>query len=269
MLKDWEHDSHTIIDEIKAAYARLAVISLPHDDLSVAVFSEIHSPECHHEDHEDHGDHHHPLFEMGNALDFGDVAGTLFGIIFFSIVLEKGLHALHHWIDFFNPLLKPCIEKVTNELMILGAISFTLTISEEIYSFKEQPWAHTLHLIDVIVFLFAFFYVLMAFYILWLVDVTCAWVGVMDAGHIGDILDDIRKADPHMHSNYFKLVGKKKERCDPVLKAEVAILLREHTQQQEEDLASAERNEFEISLKAITKTFDFGEKYADDQYQVR
>jgi hypothetical protein len=29
-------------------------------------------------------------------------------------------------------MIKPCIDKVTNELMILGAISFTLTIIDEV-----------------------------------------------------------------------------------------------------------------------------------------
>ena len=40
-----------------------------------------------------------------------------------------------HWedsIDYFNPLLQPCVDKVTAELMILGATAFLILLVNEI-----------------------------------------------------------------------------------------------------------------------------------------
>ena len=85
---------------------------------------------------------------MGNSLDFWYVLFSMLAIVVFSIILEFGLERLHHRIEHFNPLFKPCVEKVTNELMILGAISFVLVVANDVTNLKKYPWEHTLHWVD-------------------------------------------------------------------------------------------------------------------------
>ena len=93
---------------------------------------------------------------------------------------------------FFNPLVKPCVDKVTQELMILGAIAFTVTIFDELLDFKTFPWAHTLHFVDVLIFLFALIYVGFSIYVLNLIGAGTDWLAIIDSKSMRQILDEFR-----------------------------------------------------------------------------
>ena len=63
------------------------------------------------------------------------------------------------WVDYFNPLLAPCIDKVISELMILGATAFSIILINELTGYSlangtvmPEAYYHTLHWIDTTIF---------------------------------------------------------------------------------------------------------------------
>ena len=74
----------------------------------------------------------HGLFEMAEHLDYLPVAGTMAFIVVFTIFCEQSLALSKSWVEYFNPLLQPCVDKVCAELMILGATAFLILIVNEV-----------------------------------------------------------------------------------------------------------------------------------------
>jgi hypothetical protein len=73
----------------------------------------------------------HGLFGMGGHLEYLPVFSMFTIIMVFTIFCEQCLAKSRSWVEYFNPLLKPCIDKVTAELMILGATAFSILIYNE------------------------------------------------------------------------------------------------------------------------------------------
>jgi hypothetical protein len=179
----------------------------------------------------------HPLFQLGEYLKIGDVALALALIIGFSYALETLLEKIYEWIQYYNAMFKACLDKVTNELMILGAISFTLTILEEtlpspagsngIAEIMGAEAEHTLHWMDVVIFVFAIIFVLAAIYILLLIGWGTAILAPMDARNIGLLLDEFKTDTRGRRRSILSQAQKqKKSRTDPKLLAEVRGLLK-------------------------------------------
>ena len=88
-----------------------------------------------------HGGHHHAhksLFAMGEGDDFDlhHVVLSLWGLLFFTVVFEHGLHSLQHSLGAKDSPGNQLLQKAKDELMILGFISFCLTVVGE---FVEIP----------------------------------------------------------------------------------------------------------------------------------
>jgi hypothetical protein len=57
----------------------------------------------------------HGLFEMGGYLEYLPVFAMMLVIIVFTIFCEQSLVKCRSWVDYFNPLLQPCVDKVRFE----------------------------------------------------------------------------------------------------------------------------------------------------------
>jgi hypothetical protein len=119
----------------------------------------------------------HGLFEMGGHMKYDAVAATMGFIIVFTIFCEQCVAHVRDWVEDFNPLLQPCVDKVIAELMILGACAFAIMLVDEnthyaLSSGTLMPveYYYTLHWVQTLCFIFALVYVTVACFLLWLCD---------------------------------------------------------------------------------------------------
>merc|ERR1711865_383117 len=133
--------------------------------------------------------HETGLFWMCDHLEWGAVAATMGFVIVFTIFCEYVVARTRKWIKHFNPLLMPCVDKVIAELMILGAMAFSILLVNELTknSLANGSWSwmtvstyHTLHWIDTTIFIFAIIYVVAACFLLTLSEVGSDWLGSLD-----------------------------------------------------------------------------------------
>ena len=150
-----------------------------------------------HAGHGEHGggEHHHAhasLFSMGegDAFDLHHVVLSLCGLLFFTVVFEHGLHSLQHSLGAKDSAGNQLLQKAKDELMILGFISFCLTVLGE---FVEIPHALLLpfefaHVLVFIVALCLIAFVPAALRILQ--DTERRW-DALDAAKADDVLDKL------------------------------------------------------------------------------
>jgi hypothetical protein len=120
-------------------------------------------------------------------------------IIVFTIFCEKSLARTKNWLNYYNPLLQPIVDKVVSELMILGATAFGLTVVNEMHELTHYDWYTTLHWIDTTIFIFALIYVMCTIHVLGLMNRVMHKMAIVDAIPAGDL---IRSADER---NYEKI----------------------------------------------------------------
>ena len=145
---------------------------------------------------EGHAEHHHhahaSLFAMGEGADFDlyHVVVSLWALMFFTEVFEKALHALMHALGGKDSAGNQLLTKAKDELMILGFISFCLTVLGE---FVELPHSLLLpfefaHVLVFIVALCLIAFIPVALHIL---ETTKRRWDHLDAAKPEDILDKL------------------------------------------------------------------------------
>jgi hypothetical protein len=65
---------------------------------------------------------------MGGSLYYFPVMAMFSVIIVCTIFLEQLVKRTKSWLLYFNPLLMPVVDKIMSELMILGAMAFTILL---------------------------------------------------------------------------------------------------------------------------------------------
>ena len=128
------------------------------------------------------------LFEMGGKLSYAPVAAMLALVITFTYTAKKGVRRVKSWVEDFNPLLQPVVEKTISELMILGACAFALMLVNEntnqsLANGSVMPvnWYHTLHWIDTTIFVWALVYIAAACFLLWYCEWISNWLNKIDS----------------------------------------------------------------------------------------
>jgi hypothetical protein len=118
------------------------------------------------------------------------VASCFLGIVIFTVTCETLLKKSERWIKHFNPLLKPCADKIYSELMILGIMSFCIQVSQDIFPWEDTlPVLYdTLQFVDNVIFFFALVYILQSVYILILTNYLCHYFGRIEAHPIEDLV---------------------------------------------------------------------------------
>jgi hypothetical protein len=135
------------------------------------------------------GGEFHSILEMGGQLKHIPVAAMMLFIIAFTISCEQLVRVIKLRLDYFNPLLHPCVDKIIAELMILGATAFGILLVNEFTGnglangdLMPQEWFYTLHWIDTIIFVFAIIFVVAACFLITLYDLFTSWLSWVDAG---------------------------------------------------------------------------------------
>jgi hypothetical protein len=147
--------------------------------------------------------------EGNYILDYVPVAAMMGFIIVFTITMEKLVAKVKRWVEYFNPLLQPVVDKVIAELMILGATAFLILLTNEATdqslangTFMPVNWYLTLHWIDTTIFIFAIVYVAAASFYLGGIDPltnTLAQIDVepkmdaVDAGLVASVTAELER----------------------------------------------------------------------------
>jgi hypothetical protein len=128
-------------------------------------------------------------------------------IVVFTIFCEQCVAAMKRWVEYFNPLLQPCLDKVIAELMILGATAFMILLTNEgtNYSLSNgtlvpTSWYHTLHWVDTTIFIFAVVFVGAACFVLFLCGCLTNWLAEVDAKDTAVVFDKAWRLDVRAHA---------------------------------------------------------------------
>ena len=138
---------------------------------------------------------------MGGQLDYVPVLAMMSFIIVFTICCEQCVRLTRLWIDHFNPLLQPFIDKVISELMILGATAFGIMLVNDFTSnalsdggLMPTSYYYTLHWIDTVIFVFAIIYVGAACFMLSFCQMFTHWLARVDSQFT---IDEFLAVDPN------------------------------------------------------------------------
>ena len=84
------------------------------------------------------GGNHPSIFALGGHLDLFHATVCFTVLIVLAMAIEKLVHNVEHYIEHHaEPHYMNILEKVIKELMILGVISFTIFVGEQVVTRQQ------------------------------------------------------------------------------------------------------------------------------------
>ena len=105
---------------------------------------------------------HHKIFDLGppHDVDTEAICAWIFALVVFTLVFEHGLTRLHKALGDRNSPKNQVLTKVKDELMLMGLLSFGLSMFEQVVELSHEivlsfEWAHTLLFMGAVVLVVA------------------------------------------------------------------------------------------------------------------
>jgi hypothetical protein len=124
------------------------------------------------------GHHGHPsLFQLRQylkdyPLDPVEILMCFMALITITIIFEELVHHTDHMLEFKAPHFSNIFESICKELMILGFISFTIFIFEQLAQLSSEAFYLEMELVHIVIFFVAMILALKAVWLLIIMDIA-------------------------------------------------------------------------------------------------